>query len=154
MTVAFDTSVLVAASIANHPHRQRALVWLEAVRRGELDGMATTHSLAEVWATLTALPIEPRLAPATATRIVERLAAHVEPTDVAWSVYRLAIDRCTDRGLRSGAIYDAVHLAAAEALQAKVFLTFNTADFVRLARDEGGPEIMAPPDPPAVTLGA
>jgi len=149
--VAFDTSVLVAASLVDHPHRARALAWLEAARNEELEGITTAHALAEVWATLTALPVEPRVAPAVAIRVVERLASHLRTIEVGWSVYRSALERCTDRGFRSGAVYDALHLAAAESEGANVLLTFNTADFLRLA-GEGEPRIIAPPDPPAVTL--
>ncbi len=149
MKVAFDTSVLVAASIVGHPHEARALAWVHAARRGEVDGAMSTHALAETWATLTALPIEPRVAPTAAARVVERLAEHLDVVEISTPVYREAIRRCSDRGHRSGALYDALHLVTAEQWGADVLLTFNTAHFTRLAR-EGGPRVLAPPDPPSV----
>lgn len=61
MKVAFDTSVLVAGSLARHPHAERARVWLQAAREGRVEALATTHAFAETWATLTALPGDPRV---------------------------------------------------------------------------------------------
>jgi hypothetical protein len=55
--------------------------------------------------------------------------------------------RCSGRGLRSGAIYDALHLLAAEREAADIFLTFNVDDFRRLA-EPTSPRVLAPPDPP------
>ncbi|MCB9535994.1 MAG: PIN domain-containing protein [Myxococcales bacterium] len=149
MKVAFDTSVLVAASIVGHPHEARALAWVQAARRGEIEGAVSTHALAETWATLTALPVEPRVAPTAAARVVERLEEHLEVLEISTAVYREAIRRCADRGHRSGALYDALHLVTAEHWRADVMLTFNTAHFTRLAREEG-PRVLAPPDPPSV----
>lgn len=64
-------------------------------------------------------------------------------------IYRDALDRCTSKGLRSGAIFDAVHLATAEAAGAEALVTFNERDFVRLSVAES-PPIVVPPDPPAI----
>jgi predicted nucleic acid-binding protein len=150
--VAFDTSVLVAGALARHAHAQRALAWLSAAREGRIEALAATHAFAETWATLTAIPGEPRIDPAVATRVVERLARHVRPFALRWEDYRAAFQRCGDGHLRSGAAYDALHLAGAARQAADVFLTFNTRHFSALAR-EGDPRIVAPPDPPALLRG-
>jgi len=147
--VAFDTSVIVAGAVAGHRLRERARPWLAAAQEGRLETLVTSHALAEVWATLTALPISPRLAPAMVERVVERFARHTTPVDLTWEDYSAAIRRCGDRGLRSGAVYDALHLVAAERHRAEVLLTFDTRHFVRLA-GEGSPRILAPPDPPGL----
>jgi predicted nucleic acid-binding protein len=146
--VAFDTSILVAGSIAGHIDEQRSRIWFRAAREGDIDAITTTHALAETWATITAVPIEPRIAPAAAARLVERLARHVKPVAVRWEDYRSALTRCGELGLRSGAIYDTLHLVTAARRGAEVFLTFNTRHFTPLAVD--GPRIVAPPDPPAL----
>ena len=149
MKVLLDTSVLVAGLISHHEHESRAAVWLDAARRGRVRGAATTHALAETWATLTALPVEPRVAPPLAERMVDRLAEHLEVLELSQEDYRGAIQRCGDRGLRSGAVYDALHLVAGERWQADVVLTFNLQDFRRLAVEQG-PRLTVPPDPPAL----
>jgi predicted nucleic acid-binding protein len=149
MRVAFDTSVLVAGSLARHAHAERARVWLHAAREGRIEALATTHAFAETWATLTAIPGEPRIDPTVATRVVERLARHVKPFALRWEDYRAALERCDDGRLRSGAVYDALHLLGAARHRADVFLTFNTRHFSALVR-EGDPRVVAPPDPPAL----
>lgn len=95
------------------------------------------------------MPVTPRIAPGSALRVVRRLADVIRPTELAWDDYGKAIDRCVDRDVRSGGLYDGLHLIAAERDGADILLTFNTADFVRLARVPG-PRILAPPDPPAI----
>lgn len=152
MKVAIDTSVLVAGALARHAHAPRALAWLHAAREGRIEAIATTHAFAEAWATLTAIPVEPRVDPAVATRVIERLARHVKPFALRWEDYRAAFQRCDDGHLRSGAAYDALHLVGAARRGAHVFLTFNTRHFSALAR-EGDPRIVAPPDPPALLPG-
>jgi predicted nucleic acid-binding protein len=149
MKVCFDTSVIVAASVVGHTHEERSLAWLDAARKGRFDAATSAHALGETWATLTSLPIEPRVAPTAATRLVERVARYLTPLPLRWADYRTAMNRAGDRGQRSGALYDALHLVAAERWGADVFLTFNTRHFTRLTA-ENGPRIMAPPDPPGL----
>ena len=84
-------------------------------------------------------------------RIIERVTDRMTVVDLAKFDYEAAILRCADRDATSGAIYDALHLVAAERTDAVVFLTFNVRHFVPLLR-EGGPQILAPPDPPSLLV--
>ena len=147
MKVAFDTSVLVAGSVAGHEHGPRATAWLDGAKAGRFEAQASWHAFGEVWATLTALPATPRVPPALAERVVQRLGRHVRPGDLTWPDYLAAMERCVDRGLRSGAFFDALHLIVAERWAADLFLTFNTRHFSALAGPDT-PRIAAPPDPP------
>jgi predicted nucleic acid-binding protein len=70
---------------------------------------------------------------------------------LAPQVYLDAMDRCASKGLRSGAVFDAIHLAAAEGAGVGALVTFNLVDFTRLAT-AASPKILAPPDPPAVVF--
>lgn len=149
MRVAFDTSVILAGSIAGHVHEDRAAPWFAAAQAGRFTAAATTHALAETWATATALPLEPPIAPALVQRMIDRFRSKVEILDLSWEDYDRAMQRCSDRGLRSGVVYDALHLVAAERWEAHVLLTFNLQDFDRLATP-GSPRILIPPDPPDV----
>ena len=151
MKVVFDTSVLVPALVASHPAHGRAFVWLEAVRRQSLSGAVAWHGLAELWSVLTRFPLVPAVAPADATAMVERLASLLEVLPMTAGVYRLAFERATTKRVRSGALFDALHLAAAEKASADAFVTLNPLDFERLAA-EGSPRIVVPPDPPRVSL--
>jgi predicted nucleic acid-binding protein len=147
--VAFDTSVLVAGSVVGHVHEEQTRVWFQAARDGRLDAMTTTHAFAETWATLTAIPVEQRIAPAAAERVIERLARHIKPIGLRRDDYRSALRRCGNLGLRSGAIYDALHVVAARRGRADLLLTFDTRHFSALAAEDG-PRVVAPPDPPAL----
>lgn len=149
MRVAFDTSVLVPALVPVHPHHLAARSWLAAARDARIEALMTSHAVAELWSVLTRLPLRPRLSPDGARRAVEGLRRIVEVGALEAADYDRALERCAERGLRSGAVFDALHLVAAERNGCSVLLTINTADFVRFALIEGpritSPLGMAPP---------
>lgn len=149
MKVAFDTSVLIAAVLSTHRDHARAVVWLSAVSAGTLDGLVSVQALGELWSVLTKLPVSPPISPKMAHETVNNVLTRFEAMPLTVQIYREALDRCTSKGLRSGAIFDALHLATAEASGAAALLTFNERDFARLSVT-GSPPIVVPPDPPAV----
>jgi predicted nucleic acid-binding protein len=151
MRVAFDTSVLVAALVAAHQHHARALPWLHAVAGGSLQGVVDAHTLGELWSVLTRLPLAMPIDGRSARASVLQVREQFEVVTLAPDVYLDAMDRCASKGLRSGAVFDAIHLAAAEARGVQALVTFNLGDFTRLATP-ASPTILAPPDPPAVVL--
>ncbi len=63
MKVLFDTSVLVAAFIANHPEHTDSLPWLQRVQAEKIAGFISAHTIAELYAVLTRLPRQPRISP-------------------------------------------------------------------------------------------
>lgn len=151
MKIAFDTSVLVAGLHRAHPHHARAVVWTEAVAAGQMTGVVTYHALAELWSVLTRLPPPARTSPEQALQIVQRVRSVFDVRSVESSAYDEALQRCTDRRLSSGVVFDALHLVGAEHAGADAMLTFNGGDFTRLATPSS-PRITIPPDPPAVAL--
>src|SRR5690349_16924355 len=116
MKVAFDTSVLVAAMLATHRDHARAAIWLSAVSSGALEGVVSVHVLGELWSVLTKLPVSPLISPSSANQAVNEVLARFEAAPLTLQIYRDALDRCTSKGLRSGAIFDALHLATAESV--------------------------------------
>lgn len=83
MKVFFDTSVLVGASENSHPHYVRAWPALRRVATGKDRGFMSVHSIAEVYAALTRLPVQPRIHPAEAERIVaDNILPHFESPSV------------------------------------------------------------------------
>jgi predicted nucleic acid-binding protein len=150
--IAFDTSVLVSALVEAHPHHDRAHIWLQSVVEDVSEGVLCLHALAETWSVLTRLPSKPRLSGRDALRIVERLQQSGFSTiDLPPALYDTALRRCADAGLSSGAVFDALHMVAAEAAGAELMLTFNVKHFQPLAR-EGSPRVLAPPDPPSLEV--
>jgi len=64
--ILFDTSTLVAAMVAGHPAHTVALPLLLRVKEKTDTGLVAAHSLAELYAILTRLPVTPRISPALA----------------------------------------------------------------------------------------
>lgn len=54
-----DTSVVVRAVIENLPDHKEARSYLDRARQGSADIALSTHALAELFATITALPTRP-----------------------------------------------------------------------------------------------
>lgn len=151
MKVAFDTSVLVPAIVASHRHHARARCWLHAVETMHLEGFASWHAMSETWSVLTRIPVTPRISPLAAWGAVRRLRSLLTLLPPTERIYRTALVRCTARGLTSGVVFDAIHLVTAEEAGTDAMITFNQADFVRLAEPDS-PQILVPPDPPLVSL--
>ena len=61
MRVFFDTNVLVAASERSHPHHAQVWPALRRVAAGKDKRFMSVHSIAEVYAALTRLPVQPRI---------------------------------------------------------------------------------------------
>lgn len=70
MRYLLDTSVLVAAIVEAHPAHAQALPRLQKVKSGVDDGVIAAHSLAELYAILTTLLIQPRISPSTAQQLI------------------------------------------------------------------------------------
>jgi predicted nucleic acid-binding protein len=71
MKVYCDTSVLVASSIASHPHHSQSLALLDQVRAGKSEAVISAHGIAEFYAVLTRAPLAPPIYPSEAWRLLE-----------------------------------------------------------------------------------
>jgi len=145
MLVAFDTSVLVASVLAHHPSHAFAWPWVEAVDQGKIEGTLAVHALAETYSVLTKVP--GGLTPRDAAALVCRLPSIFRLSTAGTVLYTDALLRCASRGLKSGVVFDALHLLDAEQAGADIFLTFNASDFTRLAV-ESSPQVVVPSVPP------
>lgn len=149
MLVAFDTSVLVAATLTHHQFNARAWPWVEAAELGKLDACICVHALAEVYSTLSKIP--GAMTPAEVLAVVHSLPTVFRIRSTGFSNYVAAAARCAAHGLKSGSIFDALHLVDAEQAGADVLLTFNSADFARIVGPRS-PKITVPPDPPSLQI--
>jgi hypothetical protein len=90
--VFFDTSVLVAASEQGHPHYRQALPALRRVTARRDQGYMSVHSIADMYAALTRLPVQPRIHPAEAVRIIsDNILPHFETVPVGKKDYTEAL---------------------------------------------------------------
>lgn len=130
-SVFFDTTVLVAAAIRAHPHHDRSTAVLAALAHGT--GSCAAHSLAELYATLTALPIVPRIHPADAAAAVRHRAHTLDTVTLTADEHLQAVLAAAERGATSGHVYDALILAAAAKSNADTIYTWNIRHFERFA---------------------
>jgi len=143
LKVCFDTSALVAALLQQHPQHALAFTRLQAVKAGATQGYVTTHALAELFATLTALPLKPRLLPADGERIIrESVLPWFTVVPLRTGHYREAIQRAAKQNLPSGAIYDVLHLVGARSVGCTTLYTLNLRHFRSVAPDD--PVIASP----------
>ena len=144
MNILFDTSVLVAAAVKSHEHHGAAIAAVERLSSGTDEGSVGTHSLAEVYAVLTRLPISPRIQPGEAAKIVEEnIEKLLKPVGLTPSEYLSVIRNAAELGVSGGAIYDLLLLACAEKAGAERIYTFNVQEFRKLAPQLAA-RIMAP----------
>ena len=145
MRVFFDTSVLVAASVSDHPHHGQAFPALHRVIAGTDEGFISNHSIAETYAVLTRLPVVPRIHPSEAARIVrETVLQHMESVALAKRDYLEALAAVQQGGWIGAKIYDALLLAGAVKTNPDRIYTFNLADFRALAPPSLQRKICAP----------
>ena len=134
MKIFFDTSVLVASAVKSHEHHSRALHAVERVANKKDQGIIGVHTLAELYAVLTRLPIRPGIQPGEAAKIVsENVVQYFKLQVLSARDYTNAVLRAAENGIVGGAIYDLLLLAAAQKAKAARIYTFNVVEFRRLA---------------------
>jgi len=137
--VLFDTSVLLASIIQEHPMHERAMPWLQRAKARRLDFLVSAHSLAELYAVLSMLPTSPRVHPRTAWQLVhENVEKSARVVSLSATDYGTVIRELAERGLTGGVVYDAVIARAAQKAQADRLLTLNPRDFQRVGPDAAG----------------
>jgi predicted nucleic acid-binding protein len=141
----FDTTVLVAAAERSHPHFDLALPVVKRVTSGQDRGFISAHSIAEIYASLTRLPVQPRIQPVEAMRIVnDNVLPHFTCIPLEHEDYLRALDVVGGGGFAGPKIYDALLLQCAARRKVARIYTFNLADFRKLAPAALQPLIYAP----------
>jgi len=133
VNILLDTSVLVAAMVRVHPMHHRAVPWLRRVTSHADTGIVSAHTLAELYAVLTVLPIQPRIPPELARQLIhDNVLSTCQVIPLTEDDYEVVIKRLTERGLVSGVIYDALILHVATQVHVDVIVTLNEKDFARI----------------------
>lgn len=126
-----DTSVLVAAFWGSHVHHPSSIKLLASADKSH--SACGIHSLAEIYATMSALPVKPPIPAEQVLLFVEEVRARLTPVSLDESEYFETIRNAADRGLSGGKIYDAVLLRCAEKYQAEIIYTWNLKHFHAIA---------------------
>lgn len=134
-----DTSVILASLDPDEVHHAACD---RIVSAG--GNKAYVHALAEAFSILTGGRHGRRLNAATAVRLIEQsVLPYVQAQTLTGKDMMAALLECESRGVRGGAIYDWLHLAAARKAGAEVLITLDLRDFQSLSRP-GDPRIEMP----------
>lgn len=145
MDIFFDTPVLVAAFINSHPHHTQAQAALRRVVSGRARGYMATQSIAEVYAALTHLPLQPPIDGQEAERIInENILPHFTVMSVGRGESLEVLSRAAHNGWRGTQIYDALLLHCAEHCRVDRIYSFNVTELRQLAPAELQAKIVAP----------
>jgi predicted nucleic acid-binding protein len=144
MKTLFDTSVIVAALVESHPMHERAFPWLKQAKEKQLELYIASHTLAELYAVLSTLPLKPRISSSVAWRLVkENIESISKVISLTPAEYSSTVKGLSDMGLIGGIIYDALIAKVAQKAKVERLLTLNTEHFKRVWQN-GGDKIIAP----------
>ncbi|MCX7838723.1 MAG: PIN domain-containing protein [Anaerolineae bacterium] len=136
MKILLDTSILVAAMVEAHPAHEQGLAWLKRVTSGRDKGIVAAHSLAELYAILTTLPVHPPISPSDAQQLIKHnIAERLEIVSLSDQDYIQTVEHLAALGIVGGATYDALILRAAVNAQVDLVVTLNPKDFQRVHPD-------------------
>lgn len=133
MKVLFDTSVLVAALIDSHSNHARAFPWLLKAKRGEIERCIGTHTLAELYAILTSLPVQKNVSSIDVWRLIhDSVLSSFEVVQLTKDDYKFVLESLSQNSIRGGTTYDALIAHAAYKANADKLLTLNQSHFKRV----------------------
>jgi predicted nucleic acid-binding protein len=125
----FDSSVLVPVFYADHPeHASCTKLFLEA----EKSDFCALRTLGEVYATLTGLPLRPRITGPEGMRIVKQIQDRLTLITLSEQEYVSALALASSETIVGAAAYDALIGHCALKAGADILLTWNVRDFTRL----------------------
>ena len=139
MTAFLDTSVVVASLDPDEPQHATCDRLMAA------GGHALyVHALAETFSILTGGRLGRRVNAEAATRLLDQsVLPFVSVQSLSGKDVMVALSECEARGVRGGAVYDLLHLAAARKAKAEVLLTLDGRNFRAFAKP-GDPRIETP----------
>jgi predicted nucleic acid-binding protein len=127
----FDTSVLVAAFWRGHAQHEASLRLFAAASKEQ--SACGIHTLAEVYASMSALPVKPMIPPDQAFLFVEEVRQRLTLISLSEGEYLATLHQASEQGLTGGRIYDALLLRCAANCGAKHIYTLNLKHFKALA---------------------
>src|SRR5260370_1573814 len=107
---------------------------LNPLRSATGAAIMSAHSIAEMYAALTRLPVQPRIHPVEAVRIItDNILPHFEAVPIGKKDYVEALRVVGNGGWSGAKIYDALLMGCAARCGADRIYTFNLTDFRLLA---------------------
>jgi len=134
LKVFFDTSVIIAAFVSAHPKHENSLYWLQRVKKKEIEGIISVHSLIESYSILTTLPLSPKIYPSLAENLIrENVLKDFVMVKYNTDDYIRLLGELSSNNITGGASYDGLILYAARQMKIDRILTLNVNDFARIS---------------------
>jgi predicted nucleic acid-binding protein len=127
----FDSSVLVPVFYADHPHHDASARAFLAAGKEDFCALGT---LGEVYATLTGLPVHPRISGHDGMTVLKQIRDRLTVISLTEQEYVAALESVSGTVV-GGAAYDALIAKCAVKAGAEVLLTWNTRDFTRFGTE-------------------
>ena len=144
MKTLFDTSVIIAALVESHPMHERAFPWLKQAKEKQFELIVASHTLAELYAVLSSLPLKPRISSSVAWRLIkENIESISKVISLTPAEYSSAIKSMSEMGFIGRKIYDSLIAKVAQKAKVERLLTLNIDHFRRVWQD-GENKIIAP----------
>lgn len=119
--------------VAGHPAHIAVLPHLIRVKERTDTGFVAAHSLAELYATLSRLPIIPRISPTLALQLIQsNVVALRQIISLSSNDYVTILDRLASQKIAGGVVYDALLLHAAWIANVDRVVTLNPHDLRRV----------------------
>jgi len=126
----FDTSVLVATVLAQHPHHAASLAVYR--RSAKSTSACAAHTLAELYATLTRLPGKQRMGTDQVLLFLDDVRSRLTIVYLTEEDYFSTLSAAAGEGIIGGTIYDALIAKCALKSNCETIYTWNLADFSRM----------------------
>ena len=133
MRALFDASVLVAALVERHPAHKESFNWLKKAKGRSVEGFVASHSVGELYKTLTSLPVRPRISTLSARRLIrESVEGVLRVRTVTSADYRKVLDDLSQLEARGERLDEALTARMAEKLKVNRLLTLNRKEILRV----------------------
>ena len=127
----FDSSVLVAAFWGGHARHGPSIKLLASASKK--DSACGIHTLAEVFAVMTALRVKPLIPPEQGLLFVGEIRQRLALVSLDSEEYFATIRNAAAQGITGGRVYDALLLGCAAKSKAQTIYTWNLKHFQLLA---------------------
>jgi predicted nucleic acid-binding protein len=133
LTQFLDTSILVPVFLAEHPHHAASMRLFLQCRRE--DDFCAAHSLAELYSTLTRLPLSHRATAQQAGLFLDSVCARLTPVHLDSGEYRSALQEAAAGDIVGGAVYDFLISCCARKVKASSLYTWNLRHYSRFGAE-------------------
>ena len=124
----FDSSVLIPVFYADHvDHASSTRIFLDASK----EDFCALHTLGEVYATLTGLPLRPRITGSEGLNVVAQILDRLTVVSLTEEEYLSALRLAAAEKIVGAAAYDMLIAQCALKAGAKELVTWNVRDFTR-----------------------